>query len=153
MIIIIEGADGSGKSTLAEKMSRQTGWPVVHMSMPKTDEEKSSMSEMYAEVIKANHNLIFDRCWYSEMAYGPTMRDESLIGYPDMYKLEELSAKKGAMIIYCTDKPDVLWKRCQRRGEDYVLHKVDFMEICEAFDEIMSVPHLIPVVKYGYKDL
>ena len=153
MIIIIEGPDGSGKTTLAEKLSKQTKWPIVHRSQPKTEEEKACMMQSYLEVIKQGKNCIFDRCWYSEMAYGPTMRDESVISYPEMYHLEKALAKHGAIIIYCTDKPDILWKRCQRRGEDYIKFKADFVDICEAYDDIMNAPHLVPVVKYGYEDL
>ena len=153
MIIIIEGPDGSGKTTLAKQLSQQTGWSIVHRSQPKSEEEKAQMMQGYIDALKMGKNMIFDRCWYSEMAYGPTMRDESVISYPQMYALEALAAKHGALIIYCTDKPDTLWRRCQKRGEDYIIHKADFIDICEAFEEIMSVPHRIPVVKYGYQDL
>jgi thymidylate kinase len=153
MIIIIEGPDGSGKTTLAQKIALQAGYEYVHNIQPMYDGDDAYMAQMYADLIKSHSNLVLDRAWYSEMAYGPTMRDHSSISYPDMYWLEELVAKKGGMIIYCTDNVSTLWKRCQRRGEDYVVHKADFVDICEAFKEIMSVPHLIPVVKYDYKDL
>ena len=153
MIIIIEGPDGSGKTTLANKLSKQTGYPVVHRSAPKSDEEKAAMMNMYKQAIKESKNIIFDRCWYSEMAYGPIMRDASVISFPEMYELEKLLCKKGGLIIYCTDKPDVLWKRCQERGEDYITDISTHTKICEGYDELMNVPHLIPVVKYGYEDM
>ena len=41
MLIIIEGPDGSGKTSLANKIAAQTGWPIVHRSQPKNEEEKS----------------------------------------------------------------------------------------------------------------
>lgn len=154
MIIIIEGPDGSGKSTLAVSISKMTGWPVVHKSAPSSEAEYKAMVADYIKTLKEHKNLILDRAWYSEMAYGPTMRDKSAISYPEMYELERVAASRGgAMIIYCTDKPSVLWHRCQKRGEDYVKYIADFTDICEAYDEIMDVPHLIPVVKYDYKDL
>lgn len=153
MIIIIEGPDGSGKTTLAEKLSKQTGYPVVHRSQPKSEEEKLQMLRGYVDAIDVGKNVIFDRCWYSEMAYGPVMRDESVITYPEMYLLEEKLAKNGAIIIYCTDKPKTLWKRATKRGEEYITDFDTFDKICANFDAIMSVPHLIPVVKYDYKDL
>ena len=49
MIIIIEGPDGSGKTTLAEKLSRQTKYPIIHRSQPKTDEEKKLMMGEYLQ--------------------------------------------------------------------------------------------------------
>ena len=150
MIIIIEGPDGSGKSTLAAQLSRQTGYTVVHRSSPKSEEEKEQMLQMYKQAIREGKNVIFDRCWYSEMVYGPVMRDDHVISYPQMYELERMLAKKGCIVIYCTDTPEVLWRRATARGEDYITDQQTFVDICAAYDELMNVPHLIPVVKYGY---
>lgn len=150
MIIIIEGPDGSGKTTLAETLSRQTGFPVVHRTQPKSEEEKAKMMDGYVDAIKKGKNIIFDRCWYSEMAYGPIMRDKSVISYPEMYELEQLLTKRGALIIYCIDKPETLWYRCSKRGEDYITDYDTFVSICKEFDKIMSIPHRIPVVRYVY---
>lgn len=153
MIIIVEGPDGSGKTTLAEKIAKQTGYALLHRSQPKSEEEKARMMDEYLQVIKSGKSVVMDRCWYSEMVYGPIMRDATCITYPEMYVLERMLCRKGALIIYCTDKPEVLWKRCQTRGEDYITDFATHKAICEAYDELMEVPHLIPVVRYGYEDL
>lgn len=153
MVIIIEGPDGSGKTTLANKIAKQTGYILLHRTQPKSEEEKKNMMTEYLQVIKAGKNVVMDRCWYSEMVYGPVMRDNSVISYPEMYELEKLLCRKGGLIIYCTDKPDVLWRRCQERGEEYIKDISTHTKICEGFDELMGVPHLIPVVKYGYEDM
>ena len=52
MIIILEGPDGGGKSTLAGQLSASTGWPVVHRSAPKSEDEKRQMMAMYEQVIR-----------------------------------------------------------------------------------------------------
>ncbi len=153
MIIIIEGPDGGGKTTLAQQLSKQTGYPILHRSQPKTDEEKKLMLGEYIQAIKGNKNAIFDRCWYSEMAYGPVMRDSSVISYPQMYELERMLAKNGAIIIHCTGSESALWMRCQKRGEDYITSRDDFKAIYNNYVDIMSAPHYIPVVTYEYKDL
>ena len=153
MIIIIEGPDGSGKTTLAEQLSRQTGYRMIHRSQPKSEEEKKLMMGEYLQLIKNNKNVIFDRCWYSEMAYGPVMRDASVIRYPEMYELERMLAKNGALIIYCTGSEAALWMRCTQRGEDYITSRDAFKEIHKNFEEIMSIPHLVPVVRYEYKEV
>lgn len=148
MIIIMEGPDGSGKTTLAEQLSRQTGYEIIHRTKPANEEEKKAMHLMYLKTIAKNKNVIFDRCWYSEMAYGPVMRDDSVITYPQMYELEKALAKKGAMIIYCTGNRDEMWKRATSRGEDYITSPTDYINICNNYDELFSVPHLIPVTRY-----
>lgn len=148
MIYILEGPDGSGKSTLANQLARQANAEIVHMSYPKTDEEKESMFVEYEKVLSKPKNMIFDRCWYSEMAYGPVMRDGSYITWPQMYCLERMVARTGGMIIHCTDATSKLWARANRRGEDYVVSRNDFDKICSNFTEIMMAPHIIPVVTY-----
>lgn len=153
MIIIIEGPDGSGKTTLAKKLSKQTGYPLVHRSAPKSDDEKTAMKEMYLRCIREGADAIFDRCWYSEMVYGPIMRDASVISYPNMYALEKRLTDHGALIIYCTGDPDVLWERCTERGEDYITDRETHLKICAGFEELMSLPHYVPVVKYEYKEV
>lgn len=153
MILIIEGPDGSGKTTLAQQLSRQTGYPIVHRSQPKTEEEKKLMMGEYLQSIKNGKNVIFDRCWYSEMAYGPVMRDDSVITYPQMYELERQLAKAGALIIYCTGQEPALWMRCTRRGEEYITCRDNFKAIYKNYEDIMNAPHYVPVVRYEYKEV
>lgn len=154
MIIIIEGPDGAGKTTLANKIQQQTGYVLLHRSQPKTEEDKRRMMDEYVQVIKSGKSCIMDRCWYSEMVYGPVMRDASVITYPQMYELEKLLAKHGALVIHCTGSLQDLWKRCLTRGEDYIVDKDTFTKIYSGYDEIMNqVPHIIPVVTYEYKGL
>lgn len=154
MIIILEGPDGAGKSTLAEKISKQTGYRLLHRSQPKTEDDKRLMMEEYMRVIESGENCVFDRAWYSEMVYGPIMRNESIISYPDMYRLERMLAHRGALIIYCTSTVDKLWRRCTQRGEDYIMDNNTLENICSKYITLMyDIPHLIPVVSYEYEDM
>lgn len=154
MIIIIEGPDGAGKTMLANKLADQTGYALIHRTQPKNDEDKKRMMDEYLDVINSGKNCIFDRSWYSEMVYGPIMRDASVITYPQMYELELKLAKRGALIIYCTASKSALWKRCTSRGEDYITTFETFENICDGFEQLMlHVPHVVPVVTYEYSGL
>lgn len=151
MIFILEGPDGAGKTMLANKLQEQTGYMLLHRSQPKTEEDKKRMMDEYMQVLKSGKNCIMDRCWYSEMVYGPVMRDASVISYPQMYALEKQLAQVGGLIIYCTGSLKTLWKRCQSRGEDYIVDAVKYAEIYRGYEDLMkSVPHLAPVVTYEY---
>jgi len=149
MIYILEGPDGGGKTTLAERLSSMTRTKIANFSYPKDDEETARMFIMYQDLIKGSSNIIIDRCWYSEMCYGPVMRAGSTITYPQMYQLERLAANKGAMIIYCTDTKAALWSRATSRGEEYMMSRDKFNAVCDAYEELFKAPHLIPVVRYN----
>lgn len=153
MIIVIEGADGSGKTTLAEQLSKQTKYPIIHKSNPKSEMEKLAQMGEYLQLVRSSKNFIFDRCWYSEMAYGPVFRDKSYISYPQMYELEKQLAKAGAIIIYCSGPKAALWMRCQKRGEEFVTARTDFEKVWDNFEDIFKAPHLVPVVRYEYKEV
>lgn len=153
MIIIIEGIDGAGKTTLAEQISKQTGYTIVHRSKPNDEAEKLRMMGEYLQLVRSSRNIILDRCWYSEMAYGPVMRDKSYISFPQMYELEKQLAKHGAIIIYCTGPKAALWMRCTKRGEAYIIDRDRFNEIYDKYEELFSSPHYVPVVRYEYKDV
>lgn len=152
MIIILEGPDGSGKTTLAEQLHRQTGFMKLRRSQ-ETDKVADLFKE-YEQALKAGKNCIMDRSWYSEMVYGPVMREGSAISYPQMYELERLAVKNGAIIIHCMAPETTLWKRCLRRGEDYITDREKFHQICDGFNVLMhNVPHYIPVTTYVYEDV
>ena len=148
MLYILEGPDGGGKTTLAERLSVMTKAKIKHFSYPETDEEKAAMFINYLNIVRRGGNVILDRCWYSDMCYGPILRGESNITYPQMYTLERHAAAKGAMVIYCTDQPAILWQRATARGEEYVTSRENFDKICKAYEELYRMPHLIPVVRY-----
>lgn len=148
MIYILEGPDGGGKTTLAEKLSAMTRIKITHFSYPRDEEEKARMLIMYQDLLKSTGNAIIDRCWYSDMAYGPVMRGAATITYPQMYELERMAANKGAMIIYCTDSKTALWTRATHRGEDYMTSREQFNQVCDNYEELFRMPHLIPVVRY-----
>ena len=151
MIIIIEGPDGAGKTTLATQLSEQTGYPIEHRSKPE-NEERTKMREEYLDLVMSGRNVILDRCWYSEIVYGKVMRDQAYIAYDDMLAFEELLANNGGgIIIHCTNGLNTLWKRCQKRGEDYITNKDTLLKICEEYNDLMyHCEHKIPVVHYGF---
>lgn len=151
MIIFLEGPDGGGKTTLSTKLSEQTGMRIAKFSYPKTQEEKRNMFEMYADFIKANPNVIVDRCWYSEMVYGPIIRKEHNVSKKQMYELEKLVISEGGgMVIHCTANMSKLWQRFSERGDDYIAQDFTLLSKLKTEYEFLmhKLPHLIPVVRY-----
>ena len=134
MIYIIEGPDGAGKTTLVEQICKSNYNAVVkHFGAPQTPEEADNYYKVYVEAINAKRDdevLIFDRSWYSDMVYGPVMRNrhEMTQEHADMLSAMVV-ARGGGIIIYCTAPIKVLWARCQRRGETYLQNQAQLQAI------------------------
>lgn len=153
MIYILEGCDGSGKSTLAKYLSIKTGYPIKHRDKPKTQTEKNAMMADYLQDAKFGFSAIWDRSFYSEMIYGPLIRDKSYITQQQMTELEEALVVNGAIVFYCTGDLFDMWDRCASRGETYI-KSIDMLSaIKNAYENLMfNKHHKIPIVKYevGY---
>lgn len=154
MIYILEGPEAAGKSTLAKQLSEMHNAEIIHFDKPKTEAEKLAMFDMYVRTIYDNDNIILDRCWYSEMVYGPIMRDKSYISVAQMHELEELMLRNhGGILIHCTQRVNTLWDRCNVRGEDYVTDIDTLTKIKYGFEKLAhGTLHKIPVLRYEYNE-
>lgn len=154
MIYIIEGPDGAGKTTLVEQIKKShMNAKVLHFGAPQTPEEADNYYKVYAEAINAKRDdevLIFDRSWYSDMVYGPVMRNrqEMTQEHADMLSAMVV-ARGGGIIIYCTAPIKVLWARCQRRGETYLQNQAQLQAISVGYSKVMAENvRFLPVVRY-----
>lgn len=153
MIIIVEGPDGAGKSTLIDKlMKSHPGSSYKHFSNPKTDEEAYGYWKVYAQAIEEtdpNKVTVFDRSWYSDVVYGPIFRDRLEMDPMHVKMLESLvQTHGGGHVIYCTAPVNVLWARCQRRGEKFVLSKDKLAEVAKSYGNVMATQCSLPVARY-----
>lgn len=154
MIYIIEGPDGAGKTTLVEQIKKShMNAKVLHFGAPQTPEEADNYYKVYAAAINAMRDdevLIFDRSWYSDMVYGPVMRNrqEMTQEHADMLSAMVV-ARGGGIIIYCTAPIKALWSRCQRRGETYLQNQAQLQAIAVGYSKVMAENvRFLPVVRY-----
>lgn len=153
MKIIIEGPDGAGKTELAEYLSGKFGFPIQHHTKPKTEADRVGMFTSYMLDAKQPINKIYDRFAYSELVYGPIMRDDSVLSTSQLRLLEIELLKTGAMIIFCDNALLTLWDNCMRRGESYITSVKKLQEIQDSYRHLMlETTHLIPVLQYRIPD-
>lgn len=156
MIIIVEGPDGAGKTTLVnELLKSHPGSTSKHFSNPKSKEEALNYWKVYAEAVEATDPTkvtIFDRCWYSDMVYGPLFRGELEMDARHARMLDALAQMHGGcFLIYCTAPINVLWARCVKRGEEFVLDKHKLAAVSSSYDDVLGAVCTLPVVRFDTK--
>jgi len=68
-----------------------------------------------------------------------------------MLEYEEMLAKKGAIIIYCSSDPQIAYRRAIKRGESYVTNFETYEKISNAYNDLFRAhSHKIPVVEFSF---
>lgn len=153
MIILLEGPDGAGKTTLADQITaaamKVRRW---HFGAPANDAEAFDYYKAYAVAIREcepDAINIFDRSWYSDMVYGPVIRNrlEMTREHADMLSAMCV-ANSGGMVIYCTAPLKTLWSRCRAKGEDQVTSYEMLSAVADKYNKVMHEVAYLPVIRY-----
>lgn len=103
-LTIFEGPDGGGKSTAAQAFAKATGARYVHFSaLPRVGK---SLGRVYVEAmlpaLLGYQDVVFDRCWLSEMPYGVAFREgRDRLTDASRRMLERLAMRCGAVVVRC----------------------------------------------------
>lgn len=127
--IIIEGVDKCGKTTLAKFLSERLKMPIKKFSAPMN----GNPFDEYADFLlneKVPH--IIDRCYMSELAYGPVKRGSSYISQIKKQVLEE-AIKGKAVGIWCWDDTEKIAARFDADGETFT-RKSEISQLQGKFD-------------------
>ena len=146
MIYILVGPDATGKTTYAKKLSENTGFPIIKMDKPKTQEEKDNMFNDYLKMFVDHDNFIMDRSFICEQVYGPLFRGKSYISDVQLALLDSILSWKGATIIHFTDDVDAIMERFNVTGEDFVTTREQVKHIVNEYFEVLKYIHHVPVV-------
>lgn len=136
MFIIIEGTDASGKSTLVEEIkllvcNLDTGNPVhvFHKSKPEELTRRWALKDYVLSVENIAHPdslIIADRWHWGEATYAPLKRPDSdsdgygLLGAAGWRWTEMFLMSRGAVLFWLYQPLDVVTKRLESRGDDYI---------------------------------
>ncbi|MFI2031641.1 hypothetical protein [Streptomyces buecherae] len=132
--LALEGCDGVGKSTLAARLSMHYGFTVVHS--PKTPDHLDLVSR-YREILTQTGRLLFDRCFISELVYGPLHRGRSRINWSQAIDLAESVVERSGTFVHLTAPPAVIQQRLlSRDGEAIRLE--DISALVEGYRKVFS---------------
>lgn len=150
-LTIFEGPDGSGKSTAAGAYAKYTGAKYVHFGpLPRV---KDGLARMYVEAmlpaLLGYQDVVFDRCWLSEVPYGVAFRaGADRLGPDARCMLERLALRCGAVVVSCLPAWEVVRQNYLSRKE---------LEYLESDDQLHQVYELyaaqdteLPALRFDY---
>ncbi|MCX5124583.1 hypothetical protein [Streptomyces sp. NBC_00347] len=110
--LVLEGCDGAGKSTLAAHLADQHGFTVVHS--PRTPDSLDLITH-YRELLALPGRLILDRCFISELVYGPFYRGVSRITWAQAHDLARAVCDRDGALCHLSAPAEVIRARLLAR--------------------------------------
>lgn len=111
-VVVLEGCDGTGKTTLADALAATHGHSVVHSGRTPDGHD---LARRYREIIATPGKIVLDRCFISELVYGPLYHGRSRITLSAAIGLARIVAARGGVIVHLTGNSDVLADRLRAR--------------------------------------
>jgi thymidylate kinase len=150
-LTIFEGCDGSGKSTAARRFAELTGAVYVHFpALPLVTE---GLARLYVEAmlpaLLGYQDVVFDRCWLSEVPYGLAYRGgQDRLGDASRRMLERLALRCGAVVVHCHPPAAACLATFRgRRGEEYLESEAQLLSVYGHYTDLTTA---LPRYMYDY---
>lgn len=155
-LTIFEGPDGGGKSTAAHAFADATGARYVHF--PALPRVNKGLGRMYVEAmlpaLLGYQDVVFDRCWLSEMPYGVAFREgQDRLTSASRRMLERLAMRCGAVVVRCQPAWEVVKANyLGRRHLEMLDNEHQLRTVYDLYaEQLTDLPEL--VYDYTKKDL
>lgn len=131
--IVFEGCDGAGKTTLATATADRTGAKLIHSTLtpPGTD-----LLTTYSHLLDQPGRLVFDRCFLSELVYGPLYRGHTRLTYQHLTTLVRQVIDRRGVFVHVTAPAAEIRRRLADRGERHLPSLNELALICDRYDDL-----------------
>lgn len=165
-LTIFEGPDGGGKSTAAQAYAEATGAKYVHFaSLPRVNH---GLARIYVEAmlpaLLGYQDVVFDRCWLSELPYGAAFREgKDRLTNASRRMLERLAMRCGAVVVRCQPCWDAV-RLCymSRRHLEMLENEHQLKTVYDLYaEQVTDLPELVydytrdsdmfPIQKLGFE--
>lgn len=143
MLVILEGPDGGGKSTLCRMLVEQYGAKTEKfVRHPDPEEMRRSVVSTMLRLAKnpPKKLTVYDRWYYpSDVVNEPvyTGNESILAGEMLSGSIEKALNHLGAVLVYVYASKEVLKRRYESRGDEYV-NREDIMWLADEYERFMN---------------
>lgn len=102
-VIVLEGCDGVGKTTLALQLAQRHGFQLVHATRTP---DGVDLAERYRTILARPGRLVLDRCFVSELVYGPLLHGHSRLTLDQAIDLTTIVADRRGIMVHLTGSPN-----------------------------------------------
>lgn len=160
-ITVFEGPDGSGKSTLAKRYAEITGACYRHHG-PCSCVTGNHLLKVYVEMmlpaLLGYQDVVLDRAWLSEQAYGSVIRSWDRVGYAGARLVERLALRCEVAVVLCLPSLEVCRRVWGERGAGGDLYSQELMaKVYRGYEtrwqdgDLTDLP-LVTHTVHGYED-
>lgn len=151
-LTIFEGCDGTGKTTSAMAYAKATDAIYVHF--PAMNRVGPGLPRMYVEAmlpaLLGLRDVVFDRCWMSEVPYGQVFREGlDRIGEINVRILERLAFRCGTIIVRCDPGIELVRKSFNARKGIEMLDSISQIE--DVYRLYGTIKSGLPMISFDYK--
>jgi thymidylate kinase len=111
-VVVLEGCDGTGKTTLAAALASAHGHTIVHSDRTP---DGTDLARRYTEILATPGKIVLDRCFISELVYGPLYHGRSRITLPAAGDLARVVEARGGVLVHLTGDPGIIEARLRAR--------------------------------------
>ncbi|MFL6112625.1 MAG: hypothetical protein ACJ786_14915 [Catenulispora sp.] len=134
-VVALDGCDGTGKTSLANLLATHHGFTVVHS--PRTPDQVD-LASRYRDLISGDGPLVMDRCFISELVYGPLHRGRSRLSLEDAFDLAEAVTAHHGVMVHMTAPAQVIQDRLLRRDGPPTTPIEQITELVDAYRRVFD---------------
>jgi thymidylate kinase len=133
--LALDGCDGAGKTTLAHQLSTVHGFTVIHSARTP---DGIDLTTRYRNLLATPGRLVLDRCFVSELVYGPLRQGRSRITLGQAIELTEVVAAQDGVLVHLTGRPSAIHARLLARDGDTAASASEVEALVTAYERVFA---------------
>lgn len=133
--VALEGCDGAGKTTLAARLAAAHGFVVIHSDRTPDDVD---LVDRYRSFLARSGRVVLDRCFLSELVYGPLYRGRSRIDREETVALVAEVASRHGVFVHVTARATRIHARLVARADGEVPALSELEAIIDRYEHVLA---------------